>query len=507
MAEPCKVPDEPGQPPALTVSALASVAPAESTNAATTTRSDETTTLSTPTGLPILTRIKEQIITPFDVSGGTDESGKLVAIDYNKLIATFGSKPIDAALLERFEKVTGQKPHRLMRRGMVFSHRDFNLILDKYEKGIPFYLYTGRGPSSDSMHVGHTIPFEFTKWLQEVFNVPLVIMLTDDEKFYHTPRLTLEECRRFAHQNAMDIIAVGFDIKKTFIFIDTEFLASGSNAAFNSNMQTLGKRTTMNQIKGTFGFGDSNNIAEFAFPAMQSATAFASSFPFIFGADRKRTAKIPCLIPCAIDQDPYFRQCRDNAQQMGYVKPALIHSVFLPSLKGAETKMSASDIESSIYLSDTEKQIQKKVGNAFSGGQDTRELHREFGGRTEVDIPFQYLRFFLEDDERLEEIRLAYESGKMETGEIKKICTGVVQEYVRGFRERRAQVTKDVLAEFLRPRPLTFKGAPKTDVKDVRRRLDERKTEMEELERLLREVETSTSMADSAPSPAPAAAA
>lgn len=46
---------------------------------------------------------------------------------------------------------------------MVFSHRDLGLILDKYEKGVPFFLYTGRGPSSDSMHVGHSVPFEFTK--------------------------------------------------------------------------------------------------------------------------------------------------------------------------------------------------------------------------------------------------------------------------------------------------------------------------------------------------------
>ena len=106
---------------------------------------------------------QEQIVTPFDVSGGVDATGKAVAIDYDKLIETFGSKRIDQALLERFEKVTGHKPHRLLRRGMVFSHRDLDLILDKYEKDVPFYLYTGRGPSSDSMHVGHTIPFEFTK--------------------------------------------------------------------------------------------------------------------------------------------------------------------------------------------------------------------------------------------------------------------------------------------------------------------------------------------------------
>jgi hypothetical protein len=52
------------------------------------------------------------------------------------------------------------------------------LILDRYEAGKPFYLYTGRGPSSDSMHLGHMIPFVFTQWLQDVFDVPLVVQLT-----------------------------------------------------------------------------------------------------------------------------------------------------------------------------------------------------------------------------------------------------------------------------------------------------------------------------------------
>lgn len=139
MAAISEVKDEPGQPPALTVLSLA-----------------ETAQESKST---------EQIITPFDVSGGVDEHGRVKAIDYDKLIDKFGSQRIDQALLEKFERVTGKKPHRLMRRGMVFSHRDLNMILDKYEKGLPFFLYTGRGPSSDSMHVGHSIPFEFTKYV------------------------------------------------------------------------------------------------------------------------------------------------------------------------------------------------------------------------------------------------------------------------------------------------------------------------------------------------------
>lgn len=96
-----------------------------------------------------------------------------------KLVEDFGTKLIDEALLERFERVTGVKPHHYMRRGIVFSHRDLSLILDRYEKKEPFFLYTGRGPSSDSMHIGHVVPFTLTKWLSDVLDAPLVIMLTD----------------------------------------------------------------------------------------------------------------------------------------------------------------------------------------------------------------------------------------------------------------------------------------------------------------------------------------
>lgn len=122
--------------------------------------------------------------------------------------------------------------------------------------------------------------------------------------------------------------------------------------------------------------------------------------------------------------------------------------------------MSASDVDSSIFLSDTNNQIKKKVGQAFSGGQDTRELHREIGGRTAIDVPFQYLTFFLEDDEELERIRVAYEKGEMESGDMKSACTKELQAYVSAFRERKAQVTQAVLDEFMRPRQLVFTGMP-----------------------------------------------
>jgi len=124
----------------------------------------------------------EQIVTPWDVQGSVSNDGQQLAIDYDKLIDQFGTRRVDAALLERFERLTGHRPHVFLRRGMFFSHRrvsrrmlarwhadivmihrEFNTILDRYEQGKPFFLYTGRGPSSDSMHLGHMIPFVFTK--------------------------------------------------------------------------------------------------------------------------------------------------------------------------------------------------------------------------------------------------------------------------------------------------------------------------------------------------------
>jgi len=109
---------------------------------------------------------------------------KAKGIDYAKLITKFGSRPLTKDLISRMERLTGYKAHRWLRRGLFFSHRDFEQVLDHYEKGTPFYLYTGRGPSSESLHLGHLIPFHFTQWLQKVFNVPLVIQLTDDEKIF-----------------------------------------------------------------------------------------------------------------------------------------------------------------------------------------------------------------------------------------------------------------------------------------------------------------------------------
>ncbi|CAH2253007.1 jg13544 [Pararge aegeria aegeria] len=364
-------------------------------------------------------------------------------------IKRFGSQKIDEEVITRFEKVTGKKAHHFIRRGIFFSHRDIYSILNLVEAGKKFYLYTGRGPSSDSMHIGHMIPFMFTKWLQEVFDVPLIIQLTDDEKAMWKD-IKVEDARQMAFSNAKDIIAVGFDPANTFIFNDLDFI--GQCPAFYQNMVRIQKCVTFNQVKGIFGFGDSDVIGKITFPSIEAAPAFSTTFPFIF--DNKI---VPCLVPCAIDQDPYFRMTRDVAARLKMPKPALLHSTFLPALQGAQHKMSASDPNASIFLSDTPKQIKNKINKyAFSGGQATVEEHREKGGNTEVDISFKYLTFFLEDDDRLAEIKKMYESGELLTGELKKMAIDTITPIIQDYQARRSKVTDDVMQQYFAIRKLNF---------------------------------------------------
>lgn len=375
-------------------------------------------------------------VTPWEVSGD---------VDYDKLIRDFGCSPIDDELLRRFEAVTKKRPHHFLRRGIFFSHRDLQRILDAHERGQPWYLYTGRGPSSESMHMGHLVPFLFTKWLQDTFNVPLVIQITDDEKFYFKD-ITVEQVEKLAIENIRDIIAFGFSKEKTFIFRDFEYIGT-----MYRTIARIEKATTASQVKGIFGFQPEDNVGRWMFPAIQAAPSFSVCFPHIFPDVTKNAL---CLIPQAIDQDPYFRLTRDVAPRLGYLKPALIHSKFFPALSGPGGKMSSS-VGAAVFLTDTQKQVKDKINkNAFSGGGATKEEQLTMGGLCAVDVPIQWLSFFLDDDDEYRRICEQYAAGRMMTGEVKGILVNVLWQIISAHQQARTKVTNDDIAAFCSVRPM-----------------------------------------------------
>jgi len=456
--------------------------------------------------------LTEPIMTPWEVKG---------KVNYMAQITQFGTSPIDGDLIRRWERVTRMKIHRFIRRGLVFSHQDIEKLLDCVEKGVPVYLYTGRGPSSESMHMGHLVPFKLTKYLQDALNCIVVVQMSDDEKFFFkdgTNSLDLDRYRKSSYLNARDIIACGFDKNKTLIFSNLE--SNGGDLYFNNVL--LMKGTTMNSVKATYGLGEclpenvlkiikeqldieqakeqpdqnviadyratlkkfsseSNTLGQCVWPAFQCGPAFCTSFRKIFVRSLKEELKtkgselpeyvakshkqalrelttlgckqsMMCLVPMAIDQAPYFRMARDLATTLDCPKPAVIHSEFLPGLKQSHGKMSTTggnSENSTLFLNMNPKDVAQTIKrHAFSGGRDTLEEHREFGGDIRTDISYQYLTFFLESDDQLKEIAEKYTSGEMTSGQIKEMTANLVAEEIHNHQKEVAKVDQTVLTEF-----------------------------------------------------------
>ncbi len=366
-------------------------------------------------------------VTPWEVKGN---------IDYNKLIKEFGVSQIDEKTLLRIKKKTGEL-HHYLRRGIFFAHRDLNWLLDEYEKGNKFFLYTGRAPSGHT-HIGHLVPWIFTKWLQDKFDVELYFQFPDEEKFLFKNNLTLEDTEKYTYENMLDVIALGFNPKKTHFIVDTKH----ANLMYPEALK-VAKKITFSTTKSAFGMTNETNIGAIFYTAMQAVPSFLPSV--------LKKKEMPCLIPHAIDQDPHFRVSRDVIPKLGHYKPASIQCMFLPGLGGMQEdgKMSASDTSTTILTVDDAKTIKNKVNKyAFSGGMPTVEEHRKYGGNPDVDVSYQWLRFFEEDDKKLEKIYDDYKTGKLLSGELKAILIEKLQTMLAKHQEAREKA-KDKIDSYM----------------------------------------------------------
>ncbi len=365
----------------------------------------------------------EMVVTPWEVRG---------KVDYERLIREFGTQPLTEELLKRLESFTGEL-HLQLRRELFFSHRDLDTVLDLYEKGTKFVLYTGRGPSGP-VHIGHLVPWIFTKHLQDHFDTRLYFQMTDDEKFLIDDENKLEDMTRYGFENALDLIALGFKPENTFIIYDVQDIDLLYDIALE-----VAKRITYSTARATFGFQDSTNLGWVFWPAVQAVPCFIH---------KKLTGEnVPALIPAAIDQDPYWRITRDIAQKLGYHKPAQIHNRFLPGL-GIGGKMSASEPETCIFTTDTPEVVKRKVWNAFTGGKGTATEQRKTGADPTICTIFQYfLYLFEQDDKKLSEREKRCRSGEILCGECKKELPERINTFLAEHQKKREKA-RDTLEKF-----------------------------------------------------------
>jgi tryptophanyl-tRNA synthetase len=359
-------------------------------------------------------------ITPWEVEGD---------INYEKLIGEFGLFPIKQ-FPEVFEK------NVLFRRKIIFSHRDVQRILESVRDKKKFVMMTGLMPTG-KFHLGHMILVQQVIFYQKL-GAKIYIAVADLEA-YNTRGQSLEESRKIAiEQYITNYIALGLKPENCEIYFQSERSknAEKSNAYYRLQ-NLLARYATFNEFKAVYGEISPGKMLS---ALLQASDMLHAQLPEFEGI-------CPVIIPVGIDQDPHIRLARDISKKIKEFKFTQLSStyhLFMPGLSGG--KMSSSDANSFIALTDTPKEIETKIKKyAFSGGQNTVEEHRKKGGNPDVDISYQYLKFFFEpDDKKLKKIYDDYKSGKMLTSELKEILIKKINEFLKEHQKKREKAKKEI---------------------------------------------------------------
>jgi tryptophanyl-tRNA synthetase len=361
---------------------------------------------------------KETKLTPWEVEGD---------INYEKLIREFGLSPIKQ-LPDIFEK------NLLFRRKIIFAHRDIQRILESIRDKKKFIMMTGLMPTG-KFHLGHMILAQQMIFYQKL-GAKIYIAVADLEA-YNARGQSLEESRKIAiEQYITNYIALGLKPENCEIYFQSERSkkAEKSNAYYRLQ-NLLAKHATFNEFKAVYG--------EISPGKMISALLQAADMLHVQLPEFEKTC--PVVVPVGIDQDPHIRLARDiskRVKEFDFTQLSSTYHLFMPGLGGG--KMSSSDVNSFIALTDTPKEVETKIKRyAFSGGQNTVEEHRKKGGNPEIDVSYQYLKFFFEqDDEKLKKIHNDYKSGKMLTSELKGILIEKINAFLKEHQKKRESAKK-----------------------------------------------------------------
>ena len=367
-------------------------------------------------------------VTPYEVRG---------EVDHDRLRELFGAQALDPPLLQRLAEAAGGELPPLLRRGVYYSHRDLGRLLDGQRRGERFVLYSGRGPSGP-LHTAHLIPFTLCRWFQERFGSVMYVQITDDEKFWFRPELSRAETARWGMENLLDILAVGFDPKRTRVFFDTRSIGTMYPLAVE-----VAKRIPYSTVKAVFGFKPHVNIGLLFYTALQTVPAFYPS--------ARAGRPVPVLIPCGIDQDPHFRVTRDIAESLGFPKPALLHSRIVPGLLGTKMSSGGRETDNALFLNDPPREVERKIRHAFTGGRTSVEEQRRLGANPDICSVWALWRtLFAPEESEFEAITRDCRSGALLCGECKsRLIDRVVpflEEHARR-RERAREYAESLLLE------------------------------------------------------------
>ena len=438
--------------------------------------------------------------------------------DYARIIDQFGLSSLSGLDLPA--------PTKLHRRGIVFAHRDLDVILGAHQRKESFGVLTGLMPSG-RMHLGHSMVIEQVRYYQEM-GADVTIAVADLES-QATRGISLADGKESARKDYVaNYAALGLLSDSTEVYFQSQ-----RSAVQRLGFQ-LGKRTNLNEFESIYGFSGETNLAHVQAPMVQVGDILHPQLDE-YGGLR------PIVVPVGVDQDPHLRLTRglagrtnwfnvgpgkrsgalirlsvqeENAEALGQspngrIDRAKRQSIFdgivssmeamgfsdimsnpkegtvmVPSATSQDIhrirmqllayertlggqgllapsstyhhfavgltgdKMSSSKPKTTIFLDDEISAVEKKIKRAFSGGQPTIEEHRRIGGNPDIDVAYQYMMYFFEnDDDYLQEINQKYRSGALLAGEMKQLCIDRATEWLSNHQEKKDE-TAHLVDEF-----------------------------------------------------------
>ncbi|GAB7008780.1 tryptophan--tRNA ligase [Halorubrum trueperi] len=258
-----------------------------------------------------------------------DPWGSASVGDYADLFEEFG--------IEAFDDVVGDvaDPHYLMRRGVIFGHREYDAVAEAMANGEPFAALSGFMPTGDP-HIGHKLVFDEIIWHQaqggDAFG------LIADLEAHSARGMSWDAIDEHARNYLLSLLALGFDAE------EGELYRQSDNRAVQDLGFELGSKANFSEFEAIYGFDGETNISH-----MQSVITQTADILYPQLVDEPK----PTVIPVGPDQDPHVRLTRDLATRVRYFK--------------------VTDAFASFELDDDERQLVRAAYDALAPTADDPE--------------------------------------------------------------------------------------------------------------------------------------
>ncbi|CAI48312.1 tryptophan--tRNA ligase [Natronomonas pharaonis DSM 2160] len=274
-------------------------------------------------------------VAPARTDGGTkgaddvtlDPWGSSTVADYRKLFEEFGIETFDALLADV------PNPHYLMRRGVIFGHRDYEPVAEAMANDEPFAALSGFMPTGDP-HIGHKLVFDELIWHQQQGGD--VYALIADLEANSARGMSWTEIDEHAESYLLSLLALGFDPDEGELYRQSE------NDELQELAFELGAKANFSEFQGIYGFDGETSVSH-----MQSVVTQMADILYPQLDEPK-----PTVIPVGPDQDPHVRLARDLASRMRYFKVTKAYASF--ELEDAERDLVARAYEA---LADNEDDV------------------------------------------------------------------------------------------------------------------------------------------------------